>query len=129
MAGGDQLSSNLMSDHEKNSKRGHNKISVLIFHKVTISVRIFCKVTISVRNIANPLTDFVKHDHLSISVQSQVKNLAMVEIPRTIQEALDSPQWKQAIQEKMRALEKNQAWEVVQKPRNKVPTGCRWVSR
>ena len=46
---------------------------------------------------AHPVSNFVKYNHLSNSIQSLVKNLAMVEIPRTIQEALDSPQWKQAI--------------------------------
>ena len=73
------------------------------------------------------LSNFVKYDHLSNSVQSLVKNLAMLKIPRTIQEALDSPQWKQAIQEEMRALVKNQTWEVIQRPHNKVLVGCRWV--
>ena len=75
----------------------------------------------------HPLSNFVKYNHLSNSVQSLVKNLEVVEIPKTVQEALESLQWKQAILDKMRALEKNQTWKVVPRPHNKVHVGCRWV--
>ena len=50
-----------------------------------------------------------------------------MEIPKSVQEALESPQWKQAILDEMRAMEKNQTWKVVLRSQNKVPVGCRWV--
>ena len=40
-------------------------------------------------------------------------------IPRTIQEALDNPDWKLTVLEKMNVLEKNEIWEIVNLLREK----------
>lgn len=48
-------------------------------------------------------------------------------MPRNFAEALSQPQWKAAMQEEMAALEKNDTWELVDLPTNKVPVGCKWM--
>ncbi|RVW96831.1 Retrovirus-related Pol polyprotein from transposon RE1 [Vitis vinifera] len=56
-----------------------------------------------------------------------VSNLAVVKIPNNIQEAWENPDWRKAIRDEMHALEKIGTWEVVPKPKEKVPVGCKWV--
>lgn len=54
-------------------------------------------------------------------------NLSTVEIPKDIQEALAVPDWKQAVLEEIRALEKNGTWQLLDTPKGKKPVGCKWV--
>lgn len=51
--------------------------------------------------------------------------MSKVEIPKGI-EALKESSWKQAVIDKMAALEKNGTWEVVDKL-EKTFVGCKWV--
>ncbi|RVX17941.1 putative mitochondrial protein [Vitis vinifera] len=37
------------------------------------------------------------------------------------------PKWKETSFEEMRALEKNEMWEMVDPPRGKTIVGCKWV--
>ena len=48
-------------------------------------------------------------------------------IPQTFQEALGDPKWKEAMQEEMRALKKNDTWDFVDLPNGKRAVGCKWV--
>ena len=53
-----------------------------------------------------------------------------VKEPRSIQEALNSPEknhWKQALNEEYDSLMKNRAWDLVQLPKDRNTVGCRWV--
>ena len=50
-----------------------------------------------------------------------------MKIPNNIQEAWENPDWRKAIRDEMHALEKIGTWEVVPKPKEKVPVGCKWV--
>ncbi|KAL6331881.1 hypothetical protein AAG906_020228 [Vitis piasezkii] len=54
-------------------------------------------------------------------------NLDRIQIPKNIQEALEIPEWREAVMEEIRALEKNGTWEVMTLPRGKKPVGCKWV--
>lgn len=75
----------------------------------------------------HPMNNFVNYEHLSSSMRALVSNLTGIQIPKDVQEALKIPEWKEAIMDEMRALEKNCTWEIVQKPRDKSPVGCKWV--
>ncbi|RVX13340.1 Retrovirus-related Pol polyprotein from transposon RE1 [Vitis vinifera] len=44
----------------------------------------------------------------------------------SVQEALANPRWKAAMNEKMKSLQKNETWELVECP-GKKPVGCRWI--
>ena len=48
-------------------------------------------------------------------------------MPNSIQEAWKDSRWREAILEEMRALEKTRTWEVVQKPKGKIPVGYKSV--
>nr|CAD1818494.1 unnamed protein product [Ananas comosus var. bracteatus] len=45
-------------------------------------------------------------------------------VPHNIQEAFKCPKWKIAVDEEVRALEKNGTWEIAELPRDKKPVGC-----
>lgn len=50
--------------------------------------------------------------------------------PLTFNDAMqskDSSNWKQAMQEEMDSLIKNQTWELVDKPKNQKLLGCKWI--
>ena len=42
-----------------------------------------------------------------------------IQIPRSIQEALKIPEWKEAVEEEAKALEKNETWFVTRLPMGK----------
>ena len=60
-------------------------------------------------------------------MQALVTQLASTETPRTFQDAWKNSNWKKAVLEEMSALEKNDKWEIVKKPKYKVPVRCKWV--
>lgn len=73
------------------------------------------------------ILDFFSYGHLSSSVQTLITSLVREKIPANIQEAWSDERWKRAILEEMNALEKNGTWEIIKKPRNSVPMGCKWI--
>ena len=75
----------------------------------------------------HPITRVVKYDHLCCFMKALVSNLAEVEMPKTIEEALLKKEWKNTVEEEMKALEKNGTWEVVSKPRDVIPVGSKWA--
>ena len=75
----------------------------------------------------HPITKYVSYHKLSKSHKAFTSKISHLFIPRTIQEALDNPDWKLDILEKMNALKKNRTWEIVNLPREKKTVGCKWV--
>lgn len=47
------------------------------------------------------------------------------EIPKDVQEALKRPEWKAAMMNEMRALQKSETWEKCIRPPGKRPVGCK----
>ena len=54
-------------------------------------------------------------------------NLDRIQIPENIQEALEIPEWREAMMEEIRALEKNGTWKVMTLPRGKKLVGYKCV--
>ena len=48
-------------------------------------------------------------------------------IPKSLSEALNSEEWKQAMKMEMEALKKNDTWDTVLLPKGKNLIGCKWV--
>ena len=74
-----------------------------------------------------PMSHYVSNHRLSESNKSFVNQLSTVSIPNSVQEALADPRWKAAMNEEMKSLQKNETWELVDRPPGKKPVGCRWV--
>lgn len=69
------------------------------------------------------LSNFVSYNNLSPSLYAFVTQLSGVVIPNNVHEALKVLQWKEAIFEEMKALEKNTTWEPVYLPN----FNCPWL--
>ena len=74
-----------------------------------------------------PMSHYVSNNRLSESNKSFVNQLSTVSIPNSVQEALADPRWKAAMNEEMKSLQKNETWELVDRPLGKKLVGCRWV--
>ena len=79
------------------------------------------------RQCTYPISSFVTYDHLSPSSFSFVASLDHVSIPKTIQEALSHPGWRDAMIEEMNALDTNGTWNLVNLLIGKKAIGCKWV--
>lgn len=67
---------------------------------------------------------------LIISCQNQtsfVNQLSSVSIPNSVQKALLDLKWKDAMNEEMTSLQKNETWELVDLLPRKKPVGCQWI--
>lgn len=56
-----------------------------------------------------------------------LSTLASQSKPNTYTEALAHPQWLQAMNEELQALEENMTWVVTDIPSHKRPIGCKWL--
>ncbi|KAL6317167.1 hypothetical protein AAG906_029919 [Vitis piasezkii] len=75
----------------------------------------------------HPISNFVSYNSLSAKCRAFTTNLDRIQLPKNIQEAFEIPEWKEAVMEEIRALEKNETWEVMNLPRGKKPVGCKWI--
>ena len=74
-----------------------------------------------------PLSNYVSYDRLSPEYNQVIQALITVSIPKNIQEAMTSPDWRAAMEEEMTALEKNGTWEMGPLPAGMKLVGSRWV--
>ena len=75
----------------------------------------------------HPISQFVSYSRLSPSYRAFVSSLSSISIPQHWQEAILKSEWKEAMVEEMKALKKNDTWELVTLPNEKKPVGCKWV--
>ncbi|RVW97173.1 Retrovirus-related Pol polyprotein from transposon TNT 1-94 [Vitis vinifera] len=64
----------------------------------------------------HPINNHVSYGKLSQNFQAFITSLEDDRIPSNIQEALQQPEWKTAVQEEIQALEKNGTWEISELP-------------
>ena len=74
-----------------------------------------------------PMSKFVSYKSLSPSFSAFTSQLSCLEIPKTVQNALAIPEWREAVLEEMKALEKNRTWDIEALPKGKKTVGCKWV--
>ena len=75
----------------------------------------------------HPIERYVSYGKLSQNYRSFIAVVDSVEIPRTIQEALQRPEWAAAVMEEVQALVKNGTWEVTTIPKGKITVGCKRI--
>ena len=73
------------------------------------------------------ISNYVSPHRLARSHALMVEELTTTTIPSDVQEALNDERWKNAMNEEMEALQKNQTWELVKLPNGKKTVGCRWI--
>lgn len=69
----------------------------------------------------------MSYSNLSIGFKAFTTSLDAASIPKTIQTALEVLEWKGAVVKEMRALEKNNTWELATLPEGHRPVACKWV--
>ncbi|RVW52456.1 Retrovirus-related Pol polyprotein from transposon RE1 [Vitis vinifera] len=75
----------------------------------------------------HPIGNFISYDKLSPTFRAFTSSITEIQVPQNIQEAFKYPKWKAAVDEEVRALEKNGTWEITDLPRGKKPVGCKWI--
>ncbi|KAJ7951046.1 Retrovirus-related Pol polyprotein from transposon TNT 1-94 [Quillaja saponaria] len=75
----------------------------------------------------HPISNHVSYKSLSPSYRAFVSTLSSVSIPQDWKEALADPKWEDAMVEEMKALSKNDTWELASLPHGKRAVGCKWV--
>ncbi|KAK5785024.1 hypothetical protein PVK06_039568 [Gossypium arboreum] len=75
----------------------------------------------------HPLHLFMSYKNLSHNHKAFLTSLNSISIPKTVFEALEDENWRNAMKVEMEALEKNKTWDLVKLPEGKKPVGCRWV--
>ncbi|KAA0034028.1 Beta-galactosidase [Cucumis melo var. makuwa] len=75
----------------------------------------------------HPICNYVSYDNLSPQFRAFTASLDSTIIPKNIYTALECPEWKNAVMEEMKALEKNRTWEICAPPKGHKTVGCKWV--
>ncbi|RVW46337.1 Retrovirus-related Pol polyprotein from transposon TNT 1-94 [Vitis vinifera] len=75
----------------------------------------------------HPIGNFISYDKLSPTFRAFTSSITDIQVSQNIQEAFKYPKWKAAVDEEVRALEKNGTWEITDLPRGKKPVGCKWI--
>ncbi|XP_062094041.1 uncharacterized mitochondrial protein AtMg00820-like [Humulus lupulus] len=74
-----------------------------------------------------PIHNYLIYSSLSPTYRSFITSFDQVQIPTSVQEALQIPGWKAAMMEELRALEKNETWILTDLPLGKRTVGCKWI--
>ena len=59
--------------------------------------------------------------------QSFLSAIDSIRIPTSVQEALKDENWIRAMNEEMSVLQRNETWEIVERPKDKKAMGYRWI--
>ena len=75
----------------------------------------------------HPISHHVSYNKLSPRFGAFTTSITDDEIPKSIQEALVTPKWREAVLEEIRALHKNETWELTTLPKGKHLVGSKWI--
>ncbi|KAA0040884.1 Beta-galactosidase [Cucumis melo var. makuwa] len=75
----------------------------------------------------HPISNYVSYENLSPQFRAFTASLDSTTIPKNIYIALECPEWKNVLMEEMKALEKNNTWEICALPKGHKLVGCKWV--
>ena len=75
----------------------------------------------------HPIYNFLSFHRLSSTYSAFVSTISTVSLPKTTNEALSHPGWRQTMVDEMAALHSTGTWDLVVLPVGKFPVGCCWV--
>ncbi|KAL4323357.1 hypothetical protein GQ457_11G027870 [Hibiscus cannabinus] len=84
---------------------------------------------VSSTSCSYPIEDYMSSAKLSTSYGSFIANISSSTEPSYYHQAVQSSDWRIAMDEELRAMETNQTWSVVPLPEGKQPIDCKWVYR
>ncbi|KAL0539558.1 hypothetical protein IC582_023774 [Cucumis melo] len=73
------------------------------------------------------ISNYVSYENLSPQFRAFTASLDSTTIPINIYIALECHEWKNVVMEEIKALEKNNTWEICALPKGHKPVGCKWV--
>lgn len=73
------------------------------------------------------ISNYVSYESLSLTYRAFIASLQYVRIPKYWKEAVHDPKWHDAMLEELRALEKNETWDLVKLPSEKKVVSCKWI--
>ncbi|KAL4572890.1 hypothetical protein LXL04_019678 [Taraxacum kok-saghyz] len=79
------------------------------------------------RSTTYPLSDVLNYDKLSPNHKAFVMNLSANFEPQNFNQASKYPEWCNAMDDELNAIETNKTWTVMPLPPDKHTVGCRWV--
>ena len=72
-----------------------------------------------------PIENYMSYNNISSNYCAYLSSISNQNEPSNYQEAIENPLWKKAMEEELRALEKNKTWTIVKLPLDKKPVGCK----
>ena len=80
-----------------------------------------------VKHIPFAMASYLNYQNVPPQSKTFLTHIQAITIPKNSHEALSNAQWKAAMDDEMKALLKNDTWEMVDLPREKKIVGCKWV--
>lgn len=71
----------------------------------------------------HPMSNFISYSNLYSFLSAFTSKSFNVEIPKSLQVALETPKWRRIVFEEMKAFEKNKTWNVTILPDDKKTNG------
>jgi hypothetical protein len=76
---------------------------------------------------AHSISNVLSYDNLSSPYRTFTANMTLSREPLSFSQAVQDPQWREAMQQEIQALHANKTWSLVPLPAHKRPIGCKWV--
>jgi Reverse transcriptase (RNA-dependent DNA polymerase) len=74
-----------------------------------------------------PIQKYVRYDKLSAKYQTFLTQISSDVEPKTFEETIKHKVWVDAMEGELKALNRNNTWELVKIPDGKKTMGCRWI--
>ncbi|KAL4376288.1 hypothetical protein GQ457_02G028470 [Hibiscus cannabinus] len=98
-----------------------------VIQKPSYLQQYYCNVTNVSPACAYPIEHYVSRSSLTPSYEAFVGNISSTYEPSFFHQAVQSPKWRLAMDDELRAMETLKTWSVVPLPAGKKAIACKWV--